>query len=177
MKEPKVESLPGQPCPICHTKNLTLTQAEDEIPFFGKIFIFGMSCSNCGFRKSDVEAAEMKEPAKYELEVNSEEDMNIRIIRSSEGKIRIPYIIDIEPGENAEGFVTNVEGLIDKVRGIIQHSLDIEEDEETKDKARKLLKKLMRAKFGQEKIKIIIEDPSGNSAIISEKAVKTKLKR
>ena len=176
MTEPKMEVMNEQVCPICNTKNLTLTQAEDEIPFFGKIFIFGMNCSGCGFRKSDVEAAEMKEPAKYELEVSSDEDMNIRIIRSSEGKIKIPYVIDIDPGESAEGFVTNVEGLIDKVRGIVQHLLDSDDDEENKDKARKILKKLMRAKFGQEKIKIIIEDPTGNSAIISDKAVKSKLK-
>jgi C4-type Zn-finger protein len=30
--------------------------------------------------------------------------------------------------------------------------------------------------WGQEKLKLIIEDPSGNSAIISDKAVKSKLK-
>ena len=29
--------------------------------------------------------------------------------------------------------------------------------------------------WGKEKLKIIVEDPSGNSAIISEKAVKSKL--
>jgi C4-type Zn-finger protein len=30
--------------------------------------------------------------------------------------------------------------------------------------------------WGQDTLKIIIEDPSGNSAIISDKAVKSKLK-
>ena len=43
-------------------------------------------------------------------------------------------------------------------------------------KAKNLLKKIQKISWGQEKAKLIIEDPSGNSAIISEKAVKSKLK-
>jgi len=39
-----------------------------------------------------------------------------------------------------------------------------------------MLKKITRITWGKEKAKIIIEDPSGNSAIISDKAVKAKLK-
>ena len=40
----------------------------------------------------------------------------------------------------------------------------------------KLLKKVNRILWGSEKCKFIIEDPSGNSAIISDKAKKDKLK-
>ena len=39
-----------------------------------------------------------------------------------------------------------------------------------------MLKKLWKVECGDEKLKIIIEDPSGNSAIISEKAKVEKLK-
>ena len=52
----------------------------------------------------------------------------------------------------------------------------MEEDEESKKKAKNLLKKITRIIWGQEKQKIIIEDPSGNSAIISDKAIKGPLK-
>ncbi|MBN2459690.1 hypothetical protein JXB28_05370 [Candidatus Woesearchaeota archaeon] len=52
---------------------------------------------------------------------------------------------------------------------------DDSEDEEDKKKAKNILKKLLRVMWGQEKLKMVIEDPSGNSAIISEKAVKSKL--
>ena len=48
-------------------------------------------------------------------------------------------------------------------------------DEEAKKKAKNLLKKLLNVKWGKESLKIIIEDPTGNSAIISDKAVKSKL--
>ncbi len=42
--------------------------------------------------------------------------------------------------------------------------------------AKEILKKLQKVKWGKEKLKIILEDPTGNSAIISDKAVKSKLK-
>ena len=62
----------------------------------------------------------------------------------------------------------------------MKHQIEVakesEEDDEDKKKAKNLLKKLMKIMWGQEKQKIIIEDPTGNSAIISDKAVKSKFK-
>jgi len=172
----KPDVMPGQVCPICHTKNLTLMEEEMEIPYFGKCFLFSMNCSSCKFHKADIEAAEKKDPVKFTFDVTSEKDMNIRLVRSSEATIKIPHMISIEPGPNAEGFVTNIEGLLNRVKHQIELMRDSEEDEDLKKKAKNMLKKLTRAMWGQETLKIIIEDPSGNSAIISDKAVKTKLK-
>ena len=42
-------------------------------------------------------------------------------------------------------------------------------------KAKNLLKKITNCMWGREKLKLILEDPSGNSAIISDKAAKGKL--
>jgi C4-type Zn-finger protein len=39
-----------------------------------------------------------------------------------------------------------------------------------------MIKKIHRIVWGQEKQKLIIEDSTGNSAIISDKAVKEKMK-
>ncbi|MBN1544146.1 ZPR1 zinc finger domain-containing protein [Candidatus Woesearchaeota archaeon] len=169
------ESLSGEMCPFCHTPNLTLTEGEVEVPFFGKVFLFSMTCSNCGYHKSDVECAEQKPPVKYSLDVTCEEDMKIRVIRSSEGTIKIPRIGSIEPGPAAEGFISNVEGILQRIKAQVEHLRDEEEDEETKKKCRGMIKKIGRVMWGQESVKIVIEDPSGNSAIISDKAVKGKL--
>ena len=43
-------------------------------------------------------------------------------------------------------------------------------------KAKNLLKKLWKVECGDEQLKIVIEDPSGNSAIVSERAVVSKMK-
>jgi zinc finger protein len=123
-----------------------------------------------------VECAEPKPPARYTLDVTCEDDMKIRVVRSSEGTIKIPRIGSIEPGAAANGYVTNVEGVLTRIKDQLEHLKDdSEEDDETKDKARSMIKKLNRVMWGQESVKLIIEDPTGNSAIVSDKAVKTKM--
>ncbi len=175
MTKEEIDTLSGQHCPMCHKKTLTLTEAQRDIPFFGKVFIFGMNCSSCSYKKSDVEAGEQKEPSKYSFEVSNKEDLDVRVIRSSEATIKIPHIGELEPGPNAEGFVSNVESVITKFKQQIEHLRDSEEDLDAKKKAKNMVKKLQKVLWGQEKLKIIIEDPSGNSAIISDKATKSKL--
>jgi len=120
-------------------------------------------------------SAEKKEPAKYTFEVQSKEDLSVRVVRSSEGLIKIPHVGSLEPGVSAEGFVTNIEGLITRFKKQIETLRDTAEEEEDKKAAKNLLKKLQNVLWGSEKLKIIIEDPSGNSAIVSERAVKSKL--
>ena len=169
-------SLGSQPCPMCNQKTLTLTEAEAEVPYFGRIFLFGMNCSNCAYRKADVEAAEQHEPTKWTLEVSSKEDLNARVVRSSEGTIKIPYIGEIEPGAVSEGFITNVEGVLERFKSQIETLRDTAEEDEDRKKAKNMLKKIQRVLWGEEKITIIVEDPTGNSAIISDKAKKQPFK-
>jgi zinc finger protein len=165
----------GQECPICHKKTLTLMEDERDIPYFGKCFLFSMTCSSCHYRKADVEASEKHEPAKYTVDIGSEEDLKIRVVRSAQGTIRIPHMITLEAGENANGFISNIEGVLDRMKKVIEFARDNEEDDTIKKKAKNQLKKLQKVMWGQEKIKISIEDPSGNSCIVSEKAVKSKI--
>jgi len=168
-------TLKDQPCPVCGQKKLTLTEAESEVPYFGKLFVFSMKCDGCNYYKADVEAAENKEPVKYVLEVSGKEDLNVRVVRSSEGVVKFERIGSIEPGPAAEGFITNIEGLIKKMKEQIEKIRDLEEDETIKKKAKNMIKKLQNVLWGTEKLKITIEDKSGNSAIISEKAKRSKL--
>lgn len=175
MKTDNIDTLENQKCPFCNNNTLTLSEKETEVPFFGKLFVFSMNCSSCNYHKADIEAAEEKEPSKYTIEIDSEEDMKIRIVRSSEATIKIPHITTITPGPASNGYVTNVEGLLSRVKKQIEIAKENEEDNDAKKKAKNLLKKLQKVMWGQEKLKITIEDPTGNSAIISEKAVKSKL--
>lgn len=167
--------LEGQECPVCKKNTLTLVEADHDIPFFGKCYLFSMSCSNCHYHKADIEAEEQHEPARYTLDITKEDDMKIRVIRSAQGTIKIPHMVSVEGGENSNGFISNVEGVLTRVKKVIEFARDNEEDEELVKKAKNQLKKLTRAMWGQEPLKLIIEDTTGNSAIISEKAVKTKL--
>ena len=173
---PKPESIPGQPCSLCHKKTLTLTEHETEVPYFGKIVLFSMTCSNCKYHKSDIEAIEVKEPCKHTFEISSEKDMKVRVVKSSYATIKIPHITTITPGSASQGFVTNIEGILNRVKYQIESAKENAEDNADRKKAKNLLKKLTKIMWGQEKQKIILEDPTGNSAIISDKTEKSKLK-
>ncbi|MCK5107280.1 MAG: ZPR1 zinc finger domain-containing protein [Nanoarchaeota archaeon] len=172
----KIEKLGGQPCPMCFKKTLTLMEQEDEIPFFGKVHIFSMRCSNCNYNKSDIESSERKEPCKYTFEINGEEDLKVRVVKSSEATLKLPRIMSVRPGPASNGYVTNIEGVLNRAKDALERSKELSDEKKDKIAAIKLIKKINKIIFGSEKLKITIEDPSGNSAIISDKAVKTKLR-
>ncbi len=175
-KEVKEQDFEQQTCPLCNQNTLVLTERDTEVPYFGKVYMFSMTCGNCKYHKADVEAIEKKDPIKYEFEISSEEDMKVRVVKSSEAIVKLPHIATITPGPASQGYVTNIEGILSRVKYQIESAKEMEEDEDDKKKAKNLLKKILNITWGKEKQKIIIEDPSGNSAIISDKAVKSNLK-
>ena len=171
-----MNKLENEVCPFCRKKTLTLIEDEKDIPYFGKCFIYSMICSSCNYKKADVEAAERKDPTRYTFEIENQKDLNIRVVKSSEATIKAPQLkLTVTPGPASEGFISNIEGLLSRFKEIIQSQKD-DEDDEVKKKVKNMLKKLWKVECGDEKLKIIIEDPSGNSAIISEKAKVEKLK-
>lgn len=167
--------LKGEQCPICGEKSLTLTEAERDIPFFGPVALFSMDCGHCKYHKADVEVLEDRDPVRYTLDVETEKDQSIRIIKSSFAKLKVGQVGSIEPGENANGYVTNVEGVLNRMKRQVEFIRDNAEDKEDVKKAKNMLKKLTKVLWGKDSIKITLDDPSGNSAIISEKAEKKAL--
>ncbi|MBT3865949.1 ZPR1 zinc finger domain-containing protein [Candidatus Woesearchaeota archaeon] len=174
-----MEELKGQKCIFCGKKTLTLMQDELDIPFFGKVFAFSMKCVNteCNYFKSDVEAAEIKDPCKVTFEVKDKKDLSVRVIRSSTSSVKIPALkLDLRPGPAAEGYVSNIEGVLERYKKILESRRDTTDDDSERKSIKNLLKKLWKVQCGDIPIKIIIEDPTGNSGIISDKAVVEKLK-
>ena len=160
---------------MCGEKKATLHEEEIDIPHFGKTYVFGIYCNACGYRKSDLEAAERHQGMEYTLEISSEDDMSIKVVKSSEAGIKIPRIITIEPGPGSNGYVTNVEGVLERVKKAVESAVD-EDDKDARKKAKNMIKKINNAILGRDKLKLTITDPSGNSAIISDKVTKKKLK-
>ena len=162
----------NQECPVCHKKTLRLIDKEYNVPYFGKISLFTMICDNCGFSKSDVESLEKKEAVRYELLIENEKDLNTKVVKSSSAKIIVPRILSIEPGIASQGYITTIEGVLNRVL----YGLRLRYDAEPNKKLKNMIKKIEKVKAGHESIKVIIEDPNGNSAILSEKAVKKAIK-
>lgn len=170
-----MEELKGQQCPFCKKNGLTLMEDRREIPFFGPVYIYSMDCHSCNFHKADVEVESTQDPVKYTLDIESEDDMKIRVVKSSEATIKIPRIATITPGPASNGYVTNVEGVLNRLLNEIKSAKDNAEEPDERKKAKRLIKKLQRVMWGQERLKMTIEDPTGNSAIISDRAKVSKL--
>jgi len=170
----EMNMLEGELCPFCHNKTLTLMESERDVPYFGNVYLFSMDCDSCHYHKADVETDQDNGPVKYTFEISSEADMKVRVVKSSTATVKIPHIGSIEPGEASNGYVTNIEGILNRMKKQVEVLRDESEDKEDVKKAKNILKKLTRVMWGQEKLEITIDDPKGNSAIISEKAVKGK---
>jgi len=172
-----MQILEKQRCPLCGDASLTLLEKEEDIPYFGKTYLFSMQCDSCGYNKSDVEAKEHKDPCVITFTVEKESDMKVRVVKSSEATIKIPGIrMSVTPGPASEGYVSNIEGVLQRFRKILEDQRDLSEEVEEKKHAKNLLKKLWKVQNGDVPLKMVIEDPSGNSAIISERAIVSKLK-
>ena len=108
-----------------------------------------------------------------ELPVTTREDLDVRVVRSMTGVLEIPECgVRIDPGPACEGFVTNVEGVLDRIAQAIRIAVT-DGDETEKERARVLLEKIECIKTGGLPVTLIIQDPMGNSVLVSDKAQKT----
>ena len=174
LSEPTI--LKNQKCPMCMKDSLTVYEYQTEVPHFGTAYLFSVECSNCGFKLSDVEFENSLNPVKWTFVVENEDDLKPLVVKSSQALVELGNIMKMEPGIGSEGFITTVEGLILRGKEILQQLYDSEEDKDEKKKIWDLIKKLNKVLWGDAKLKIVIEDPYGNSAIVSDKAKKEPLK-
>lgn len=163
--------VPGA-CPHCNTEIEYIYQTEN-IPYFSDILIISAICDSCGYKYVDTQLLRVNEPARYEVAVDTEEDLGIRVVRSMSASIEIPELgVRIDPGPACQGFVSNIEGVLDRVEQIVEGALLWGEEEE-RENARTLLEKIEGVKCGEIPITLILEDRCGNSAIIADKAQKS----
>jgi zinc finger protein len=87
--------------------------------------------------------------------------------------LEIPELgVRIDPGPACQGFVSNIEGVLDRVEQIVKGALLWGEEEE-RENARTLLERIRGVKCGAIPVTLILEDRCGNSAIIADKAQKS----
>jgi len=166
--------MPGEaaiesPCPIC-TQALAFRFDTKEIPFFGDIMLVSANCS-CGFRYADTITLNERDPARYEMSFGSE-DFTTRVIRSTSGTVQIPELgVIVEPGSGSEAFISNVEGVLCRVEEVIQMATKWScNDQEKFERGNRLLELIDAVRRGEQKMTLIIDDPFGNSVIVSPQA-------
>lgn len=162
--------VPG-PCPVCNEEVEYLYQT-DNIPYFSDIIIIRALCNKCGYRYVDTQVLTSQAPGRQEFCIDTPDDLVVRVVRSMQGVVMIPELgVRIDPGPACEGFVSNVEGVLDRVTGVVDGIIACGNEAE-RENAGKFLGTVAAVKRGELPVTLIIDDPSGNSAIISEKTKK-----
>ena len=152
-------------CPLCGGK-ATTTYLTYEVPVLGPLHISSFLCTRCGYKHSDVTPSGTGKAKKQVFKVKSKRDLYARVVRACTATIKIPELgVEIKPGPAAELFITNVEGVLNRVESALKSLavLGAVKDQKSLEKA---LEKVKMAKAGNLEITIILEDPVGVSAII-----------
>ncbi|HIP74873.1 MAG TPA: ZPR1 zinc finger domain-containing protein [Thermococcus paralvinellae] len=178
-ERPNIQEIKLGDCPLCGGKNtLKALQYIHDIPYFGRVMESTIICEKCGYRSADVMILEEKEPKLYTVRVEDEKDLFTRVVRSKSGTIELEELgIKVEPGPASQGFVSNVEGVLERVRETLLMAKNFKEQENDSEAVKKideLLKYIEDVRKGKKPLTVKIMDPFGNSALIGEK-VKTRL--
>jgi len=158
-------------CPVCREKSLKIEDYIYSIPIVGKVILTSGKCSTCGYKFNDVRLAEAGKPRKLVLKVERPEDLNALVVRASSASILIPELdLSMIPGPASEGYITTVEGILERfLEAVDTACADSKADKTACEKARNMIKEAIQGKW---KFTLVIVDPEGVSAIVSDKARK-----
>ena len=166
-------------CPVCGgQKTLEVTNRTDNIPYFGDILETAVLCKECGYQSSDSISLSQNDPMRFTLEID-ESKLNTRVAKSQTATLRIPDLgLKVEPGPKSQGYVSNVEGILNRFESAIVRALPLEGenvDKTVENNALNLIDKLADIKMGKLSTSLVLEDPFGNSVIDDDDAVKELL--
>jgi zinc finger protein len=164
-------------CPMCHTeKCLEVISRTEEIPYFGEIMESVVLCESCGYRHADIICLDQKDPVRYSIEVKNN-SLNARVVKSQSATLSIPELgLKVEPGPKSLGYVSNIEGVIERFQGAVKTAMNLFDEDESQENAKLILKNLEKVRSGNKTVEIVLEDPFGQSFIAHPNASKRELK-
>lgn len=174
-KKPKFLWMIDADCPVCSNK-ISINEYLYEIPLIGKMIISSGECESCKFIYRDVRMADSRGSQILKYKVKSIDDLGTIIIRASSAAIRIPELdVSINPGAASQGFITTIEGVLQRVVEVMKI---LEKDEEVNKKDwEERMKNILKALEGKLEFTIVIEDPKGVSRILSHKEERLQMYR
>ena len=170
----------GVSCPACDKEELPYRAVELDIPYFGKATQTTLICAGCGYKHNDIMLNQLNEPLRYSFTITREEDMSVKVVRSASCTVSVPELgLKVEPGVASEGYISNVEGVLQRFRGVVGQAMRFakgtEDEEKSTTQGEIILAGIEEVIAGKRSVSLVIEDPFGNSAIISEKATKESI--
>ncbi len=151
-------------CPRCQKGKVHVTKTIYAFPTTKESVCFLLfQCDQCDYRSNDVVPLETEFGAgTFTLQVK-DGDLTAKIFRSPNAEVRIPEIdVEITPGPSAEFFITNVEGVLDRVERATRVVL---QDEPESIEMQEVIDALEDVRAGRKNITIILTDPLGGSYV------------
>ncbi len=156
-------------CPFCGG-DMVVTETQYDVPGMGPVIIVNKVCTKCGYRRNDVIPLRSEGHKRIYYKVEGERDYEAKVIRSPYARIKIPELgLEMEPGIDAEMFVTNIEGILRMFIDAAERIRAMEGGEETEEE-RRLREKVEHLGGG---FTVVIDDREGLSKI--ENADRRKL--
>jgi zinc finger protein len=165
-------------CPVCGRSPLVLRSLELDLPFFGGALQTILLCPECGYRHADLLPTRYREPLRITLRVVRPEHLSARVARSASGTARILELgATMEPGPSAEAFVSNVEGVLRRFLDVVHGQEASAESDAERARLQAVRNRIEQMVDGRVPFTFILEDPTGNSDILHDDAVRKVLSK
>ncbi|XP_071535861.1 zinc finger protein ZPR1 [Panulirus ornatus] len=154
-------------CLACQRKGTTRLLMT-RIPHYKEVIITSFECEHCGNKNSGFQSGQMQDQGvRYELAVQSEEDLLRQIVRSDYASVTIPEVELEIPGNMQKGEVTTVEGILRRtVEGLNQNQGPRRlEQPEVAEQIEDFMYQIQGLLTLNQNFTIIVDDPSGNSFV------------
>ena len=157
----------SNPCPSC-SNDCTTNIKTVSIPYFKEVLLMATNCDDCGYRTNEVKPAKgiSEKGVRYELNMTSPSDLTRDILKTHDAIISIEELELSMGATTLGGKFTTVEGIISNIREQIISLCPFTDSSTGRNtKLEELSAKLQKIKDGEMLVKIIMDDPSGNSYI------------
>lgn len=141
------------------------------MPHFKNIILTNFYCNSCGVSNNSVQGSNSIEEygKKYELLVETKQDLNRLIVKSEFANIKLPDLeIEIDGGQNGKTMMTTVEGLLEHIINDLSTSQELKKSdnqEDTSMKIQKVIDRLHDFSVLKTSFSLILDDITGNSHI------------
>jgi len=168
-----MESSIDVPCVICgYDQGLSMLAHTEEIAYFGEHTQVTLTCPGCGWRQTDFIPAEARDGSCQTYHIDSIEDLQVRIIRGSACTVRLIELdLEVRPGSQSTGYVSNIEGVLNRFQEVIDmvgRQAAAEGNDEAIAELTTLTEAMLEVRQGQRGVTLEFLDPHGHSMILTE---------
>jgi zinc finger protein len=161
----------NEACPSCGKRSLSQRahlykepRSKDELLFFVTL------CDECNYKKTEIMPVAPSTHVKSNhnvIKIKDPKDLETKIYRASSGSIEIPELeIILEPGIQAEFYITNIERILLKFKESCQFLLRDEPEPAAKAILEKRIQEIDECLLVKREFTIVLDDPEGFSYIL-----------